>query len=128
MKSTQGCMFAETCCGLEKLPAAGACMTSSSGRTQKKAWESNYVGGTHAGRILSDSVQKNNTSGIRGVSWHGKTKKWYARVAYKGRTYSLGYYGNKEEAGEAVRAARERIRADFLAWHSENYPERQKEK
>lgn len=94
----------------------------------KKAWGSNYVGGTHAGRLLSDSIQKNNTSGIRGVSWHKKAKKWQARVAYKGHTYLLGYYDNKEDAGEVVRAAREWMKADFLNWYSENYPERKSEK
>lgn len=89
----------------------------------KKAWKANYVGGTSVGRILTDGLQRNNSSGIRGVSWHKKTKKWQARVAYRGHTYSLGYYDRKEEAGEAVRIAREHIVKDFTQWYSAEYPE-----
>ena len=60
-----------------------------------------------------DVMYANNTSGIRGVSWHRRRQKWQARIAYKGKTYSLGYYDDKEAAGEAVRQARARIKEDF---------------
>ena len=39
-----------------------------------------------------------NTSGIKGVSWDKKSKKWYARIGINGNDKYLGQYNNFENA------------------------------
>ena len=39
-----------------------------------------------------------NTSGIKGVCWHKRPKKWCASIKVNGRTMSLGFFDNIEEA------------------------------
>jgi hypothetical protein len=41
-------------------------------------------------------------SGIRGVSWHPQSKKWWATAGKGGRKYSGGLYHSIEEAEQAA--------------------------
>ncbi|MEK5176855.1 HNH endonuclease [Heyndrickxia sp. FSL W8-0496] len=51
-------------------------------------------------------VQKNNSSGVRGVYWHKHSQKWLARIqVYKERKI-IGYYDSIEEAEFAIKEAR----------------------
>ena len=43
-------------------------------------------------------ISVNNTSGIKGVSFCVTNGKWVASLRYKGRTKTLGYYLDKENA------------------------------
>ena len=85
----------------------------------KEAYKRNFVNNTNVPKVFSDVLQKNNTSGYRGVSWHKGSQKWHARVAYRGKSYSLGYYDNPKEASEIVAIARRNIKKDFLRWYDE---------
>lgn len=77
-------------------------------------------------KILNDKIQKNNTSGVRGVSWHKKTHKWCARIAFQGKEYQLGYYDDLEDAREARMAAEERLYKGFKEWYAKQYPDKWK--
>ena len=44
------------------------------------------------------SLGKNNTSGITGVSYHKKSKKWTAYITVNRKRIWLGEYSNKEDA------------------------------
>lgn len=90
----------------------------------KKGRSNCFIGGTHKSQILDDSFapQKNSTSGYRGVSWHKSTKKWAARIQYRGKHYHLGYFDNPEDASDAYKAAAERRKEDFLEWYTNHYP------
>ena len=44
------------------------------------------------------SLGKNNTSGITGVSYHKKSKKWIAYITVNRKRIWLGEYSNKEDA------------------------------
>ncbi len=44
------------------------------------------------------SKQSNNTSGISGVSWHKRYKKWHVRIVVNGKRKHGGYFDNKNEA------------------------------
>lgn len=46
---------------------------------------------------------KNNTSGIVGVYWHGRSKKWMAAVGRDGKSVYIGIYKTKEAAARARR-------------------------
>jgi hypothetical protein len=89
----------------------------------KKAYKRNFVNNTSFGKIMSDTVQSNNTSGVRGVSWHKKSKKWRVRIDYKKHAYFLGYYSDINDAKRVVDTARAAIKKDFADWYSKNYPE-----
>jgi hypothetical protein len=43
----------------------------------------------------------NNTSGYPGVSWYQKYGKWTARISYKGKRISLGYFDYFDDAKDA---------------------------
>ena len=53
--------------------------------------------------------QRNNTSGVRGVSWHKRRGAWKAQVQLNGRDYFGGYHPTLEAADAAARALRARL-------------------
>lgn len=59
-------------------------------------------------------LRSNNTSGTRGVN--KANGKWGARITFKGRSYWLGTYDNKEDAIYARKMAEEHLYTDFLEW------------
>lgn len=48
-------------------------------------------------------TQRNNTSGVVGVSWYKASGKWLAKVRIEGKDNHLGYHTCKIEAARAVR-------------------------
>lgn len=46
-------------------------------------------------------IQKNNSSGYKGVSFHRGNGKWIARIGINRRRISLGYFDNPDEAYRA---------------------------
>jgi hypothetical protein len=50
------------------------------------------------------SIQSNNSTGVRGVSFHKASGRYHARIQRNGKVESLGYFGTVEEAA-IVRAA-----------------------
>jgi hypothetical protein len=71
-------------------------------------------------RLASDSeqmwnqrVRKNSTSGIKGVIWVKKLKKWQASACINYKRFTFGCFETKEEAAEAVRIGRERLHGQF---------------
>lgn len=45
---------------------------------------------------------RNNTSGLNGVCWVQKAKKWQAQIKKDGKNIYLGYFNDKDQAGHAV--------------------------
>lgn len=58
-------------------------------------------------------VNKNNTSGVKGVTWHKRDKKWYVRVGILGNLKSFGYYDDLELAELVAIEARNKYHGDF---------------
>ena len=58
-------------------------------------------------------INKNNTSGVKGVYWHRKAKKWAAQITKHNKHYSLGVFETKELAAEFVALAREMLHGKF---------------
>ena len=44
------------------------------------------------------SKYASNTSGVTGVTWHSKQKRWNARIMVNGKAINLGSFENKEDA------------------------------
>ncbi|UWO77428.1 AP2 domain-containing protein [Enterocloster asparagiformis] len=90
----------------------------------KIAYKNSFVDGTNVPRIAStQTVQRNNTSGVTGVTWHKGTGKWRASISFKGKSYSLGYYTEIPLAAKARKTAEDELFGDFLKWYAEEYPE-----
>jgi hypothetical protein len=60
-------------------------------------------------------------SEIRGVHFHAREKKWYARVGLNGGRITIGTYDTKEEAIHAVKVARAKLHPLSSEANNENY-------
>lgn len=58
--------------------------------------------------ILSGKLAANNSSGVRGVSWHKGIRRYLARITVKGRTITLGSFNTLEAAAKTRAEAAEK--------------------
>lgn len=76
--------------------------------------------------IKPKKMQKNNTSGVRDITYDRTSQKWQAQIAFKGKIYKLGRYIDKEDAIRARKMAEEAMFGNFLKWFQDTYPDRWK--
>ena len=57
--------------------------------------------------------RSDNTSGFKGVSLHGKSGKWQARIRIDGKQKSLGIFRTKEEAHKAYCDASKKYHGEY---------------
>lgn len=60
---------------------------------------------THAENMQNISMQKHNTSGMCGVHWATRDKRWIAKLNINGQVINLGSFKNKDDAIAARAAA-----------------------
>lgn len=60
---------------------------------------------SHAENMWNRGLQKNNTSGYKGVSFDKEKGTWKAMIGFEGRKIHLGYFASAEKAADAYRAA-----------------------
>lgn len=58
-------------------------------------------------------LRSDNTSGVKGVQWYKRYGKWMAIICVNGRNRNLGYFADKLNAENAVKAARLRLHREF---------------
>lgn len=58
-------------------------------------------------------LQKNNSSGIKGVYWDKNRKKWEAYCQYQRKKKTLGRYNTKEEAELVAKSYRKIMHGEF---------------
>ena len=68
---------------------------------------------THAQKMQNRKRHQNNTSGIPGVIWHRKARKWQAVVRHQGRLKYLGLFETAELAASAAQVARRELFGAF---------------
>lgn len=68
---------------------------------------------THSNNKWNTTKRSNNTSGFKGVTWFGRTKKWHARIRCHGKNTSLGYHNTPEEAHAAYCKAASELHGQF---------------
>jgi len=61
----------------------------------------------------NQKVRKDNTSGLKGVSWDSKRRKWQAGIQVNGKRIALGRFNTKEKAYAAYCEAARRLHGDF---------------
>ena len=54
-------------------------------------------------------LQRNNKSGHRGVSWNARSHKWRATIKKDGKSISLGFFNDIEEAVKQRQLAEDRL-------------------
>jgi len=68
---------------------------------------------TRSDNCKNRKFQKNNTSGITGVSWEKRRGKWLAQIKLNGKVKYLGLYINKEDADQARKEAEKKYFGKF---------------
>lgn len=53
---------------------------------------------THSQNQLHSRIPRNNTSGVKGVVWDKKNKKWQAQIKVNSKNYHLGRFSDKDSA------------------------------
>ena len=74
---------------------------------RNKANEKYHVDGTSIPNLYSKKYS-NNTSGVKGVGWDKKNRKWISYIGFKGKSYKLGRFKEKEDAIKARKEAEEK--------------------
>lgn len=72
------------------------------------------VENTSLSYIASSKPSKANTSGVKGVSYNSKQRKWKADITINGTRYYLGMFGSIEEAAKARKLGEEKYYAPML--------------
>jgi hypothetical protein len=67
---------------------------------------------TGANNCQNAGLRKDNTSGVKGVSWHKRIGKWQARVQLNGAR-SIKYFENLNEAESYVTSLRKELHKEF---------------
>ena len=60
---------------------------------------------SHAENMKNLSMMRSNTSGITGVAWHKRDKKWAANIGASDRLEHLGYFDSLLDACSARKSA-----------------------
>lgn len=68
---------------------------------------------TRAQNQWNAPIDRRNTSGFKGASWHKDKGRWRAFIHQNGRHISLGYHDSPEEAHAAYLRAAVALRGDF---------------
>lgn len=75
-------------------------------------WE-NLREATRQQNIQNANRRSNNTSGVKGVSWDPRIRKWATKIKANGRNIRIGSYESREDAARAYAAAADRYFGDF---------------
>ena len=74
----------------------GAALAAAQVRDEETGMMPAGLDGLREGRLF-----RNNTSGVRGVSWHAGRGKWCARISDGGKMKTVGYYDTIDDAARA---------------------------
>ena len=70
---------------------------------------------------LTAKKSKNNTSGVKGVSWNTKKQKWRAEIGFKKQKIYLGLFSTLEAAAKARALAEEEYFQPILDKYSTHF-------
>ncbi|HDU2799455.1 TPA: HNH endonuclease [Klebsiella pneumoniae] len=68
---------------------------------------------THAENMWNTGMITTNASGVKGVHWHKKYKKWVAEIRANKKKYYVGSFSNIEDARLAIEARRKELHGGF---------------
>lgn len=76
--------------------------------------------------LMNTRLSKNNTSGVKGVSYDKNSSKWCAYIQVNNKYYYLGRYDTKEEAIQARKKAEEKLQKEYSYDSSMKYAKQYK--
>lgn len=76
---------------------------------------SNLRYATRSQNEMNKQIQKNNTSGFRGVSWAANVGKWRSCITLQGKFISLGYYSSKKEASDNYQIVAKKLFGEYYS-------------
>lgn len=62
---------------------------------------------------MNIKTRKDNSSGVKGVSWFSRDKRWVAQIWIDGKKNVLGHFKEKDDAAKAYAEASKRIHKEF---------------
>ena len=68
---------------------------------------------TRSENACNIGLKRTNTSGIKGLSWAKKPKKWLACIKINNKNKNLGYFESKELGAEVLELARELLHGNY---------------
>lgn len=68
---------------------------------------------TQAQNCANSAKGKNNTSGIKGVSWSRIPRLWAANIMVNGKAIHLGLFWDKDVAAQSLRIKRAEVHEEF---------------
>ena len=68
---------------------------------------------TQQKNLFNSKIGKNNTSGIKGVSWNKRRKKWRADIYVNGKQKCFGYFDDLKQAEMTICEARIKFHKEF---------------
>lgn len=128
-KCSSGKEFVVLAKNFPKVKSCGCAQTRARKKNIQKAQETFLNGCVEISSVYCikpKKMLKNNTSGVRGITYDRTTQKWQAQIVFKGKTYKLGRYIDKEDAIRARKMAEEAMFSNFLKWFQDTYPNRWK--
>jgi hypothetical protein len=75
--------------------------------------KSNLRSCTHYQNIHNTKMHKDNASGMKGISWSRRDKRWQAQIMVKGQRISLGSHTTAQSAYAAYCDACTKLHGDF---------------
>lgn len=68
---------------------------------------------TRSQNIANSKISARNTSGVKGVTWSKRERKWMTQIRVEGKRIGLGYYHHIDDAAKAYREAAVRYFGQF---------------
>ena len=94
-------------------PQAGMMTDHTNGNTLDNR-RCNLREATNAQNQQNKKTPRHNTSGYRGVTWHGIAKRWVAQISKDGAHYHLGYFKDPKEAHKAYVKKAKELHGEFF--------------
>lgn len=82
------------------------------GNKSNNKWD-NLRLASHAENKQNSTTPKSNRSGVKGVCWIARRRKWQAVVSANGKSEWLGRFNSKDDAAAAVERARDKLHGEF---------------
>jgi len=71
---------------------------------------------TKSQNCMNQKISTRNTTGIKGVMWHKRDKKWFVQLRVNSKCHSFGYYDDKELAELVAIEATNKLHKEFSAY------------
>jgi hypothetical protein len=96
------------------------CLEEKNRKEQNEKLKEMMIDDTNISIIRKKEPNKNNTTGIRGVSWCASKQKYIATITFKKKRYYLCSSTDIDVCKNARKEAEEQMYGDFLKWYEKN--------